>query len=447
MTLKYESELLYELMKRDGDDTPSDVLPYESELKEKYLNQVVGAYPKLQDYRPEWLNYNLYHHLPSDFPVETVSNVTNATFQNVVPYAYKSAILKGKTLVNLLPRNPVTSSSFVIKIGSNISVKSNTIYTVITPPNTSCGIYPYKGEKFPIKTYTVGCYTFNTLDNYAIDVYVRPKDTSTSTEFIDDNYFEVMIIEGDYTNEDIPYFEGIQSVRMPVLTTTGKNLFNNEFTTISNYDNQTYSRVNVNKIIGKNGNFTISVLEELNSKGKIWFNLYINGTEKFNLITNGATANKKYTFLLNEQNQVEFGVYSEGISKQQALENIKNNFKIQLEEGTTATSYEPYKSNILTVNEDVTLRSNGSVCDELDLLTGKLTQRIDEDGEVLTQEVVKTVDLTCINEQGENVNFMPIEGTMHVSASSQTITPLLEMSVPVEAITQNLNSFANMKEE
>ena len=27
------------------------------------------------------------------------------------------------------------------------------------------------------------------------------------------------------TNVDIPYFEGMQSVKMPVLTTTGKNLF------------------------------------------------------------------------------------------------------------------------------------------------------------------------------------------------------------------------------
>ena len=97
MTLKYESEILFDLMKRDGDDNPSSVLPYESELKEKYLQQVEGAYPKLQDYRPEWLNYNLNAHLPADFPVETLSNVTSATVDNVVPYAYGSAILKGST--------------------------------------------------------------------------------------------------------------------------------------------------------------------------------------------------------------------------------------------------------------------------------------------------------------------------------------------------------------
>ena len=113
----------------------------------------------------------------------------------------------------------------------------------------------------------------------------------------------------------------------------------------------------------------------------------------------------------------------------------------------TTSNEDGTKTNILTVNEDVTLRSNGSVCDELDLLTGKLTQRIDEDGEILAQEVVKTVDLSCINEQGESVTFRPFEGTMHVNTSSQTLPPLLDMSVPVEATTQNLMSFSNVTVE
>ena len=40
MTLKYESELLFDLMKRDGDDTPSVVLPYESELSVTNIEEV-----------------------------------------------------------------------------------------------------------------------------------------------------------------------------------------------------------------------------------------------------------------------------------------------------------------------------------------------------------------------------------------------------------------------
>ena len=63
-----------------------------------------------------------------------------------------------------------------------------------------------------------------------------------------------------------------------------------------------------------------------------------------------------------------------------------------------------------------------------------------------SEKSIKTVDLTCINEQGETVDFMPLEGIMHVETSSDTIKPLLDMEVPVEAITQNLNSFASMEE-
>ena len=51
---------------------------------------------------------------------------------------------------------------------------------------------------------------------------------------------------------------------------------------------------------------------------------------------------------------------------------------IQLEQGTQKTSYEPFKSNILSAPEDVELRGIGEIKDELDLQTGKLTQRIGE---------------------------------------------------------------------
>ena len=52
--------------------------------------------------------------------------------------------------------------------------------------------------------------------------------------------------------------------------------------------------------------------------------------------------------------------------------------RVQVEESSTATPYEPYQSNILTVNEEVELRGIGEVKDELDCLTGELTQRIGE---------------------------------------------------------------------
>ena len=90
-------------------------------------------------------------------------------------------------------------------------------------------------------------------------------------------------------------------------------------------------------------------------------------------------------------------------------------------------SYEPYKSNILTVNEDVTLRSNGDICDELNLLTRQLTQRIGEDGVVLSQEVVKTVDLSILDQNENKVSSISsFNDTTHITASGETIPPIFE---------------------
>ena len=71
---------------------------------------------------------------------------------------------------------------------------------------------------------------------------------------------------------------------------------------------------------------------------------------------------------------------------------------IQLEEGSVATEYEPFKSNILTVNEDVTLRGVGDVKDELDLVTGEVTTR--------TREVVyNSTDITIGKYSGKENTF------------------------------------------
>ncbi len=107
----------------------------------------------------------------------------------------------------------------------------------------------------------------------------------------------------------------------------------------------------------------------------------------------------------------------------------------------TTSNEDGTKTNILTANEDVTLRSNGSVCDELDLLTGKLTQRIDEDGEILTQEVVKTVDLIPSGTHPSTTPYCWKDG--HIQLSSSELLPRLEYSVVTSRAGQ-INQNATM---
>ena len=96
--INYKSELINKILEERGHEMSA--LHYESECIETWINEEKGAYPKLTDYESEWLNYIVENPI-GEFPYETITDVTDATVNNVVPYAYKSAILKGNTLVNL----------------------------------------------------------------------------------------------------------------------------------------------------------------------------------------------------------------------------------------------------------------------------------------------------------------------------------------------------------
>jgi hypothetical protein len=116
-------------------------------------------------------------------------------------------------------------------------------------------------------------------------------------------------------------------------------------------------------------------------------------------------------------------------------EEEKNDTILYFEKTTEVLPFESHKSNILTVNEDVTLRSNGKVYDELNLLTGRLTQRIDENNEVLAQEVVKTVDLTIVDQDGKTINKLnSFNGTTHVSTevAENSTYPMVSLEVASE---------------
>lgn len=435
MSLKYESELLYDLMKRDGDDAPSDVLPYESELKEKYLNQVVGAYPKLQDYRPEWLNYNLYHHLPSDFPVETVTDITRATFQNVVPYAYGKAVLKGQTLVNEALIDYMNTNNYATISGDTLTLDlsrqnslieltkdnpllvPNAIYTCILynvvgdTTNVNFSIQNASSTKLHLKdvgykfkfTMGIGNNTTNRL------CYVENLVATSGTVS-----FKMVLLKGDYTNVDIPYFTGMQSVRMPVLTTS----------------NEDGTKTNI-----------LTTSEEVELRG------VSDVKDELNLLTSELTQRIGEIVLDGNADWSEYNgnyyVTAPGVQAGEKLPwgkvtILSNLYPPFIGEETDEYIASGWNGNQIKIR-DVNL--------SLEELKSKLMTQPLVATYISNEESVKTVDLTCLNEQGESVNFMPFEGTMHVSTSSNTLPPLMDMNVPVEATTQNLNSFANMIKE
>ena len=201
---------------------------------------------------------------------------------------------------------------------------------------------------------------------------------------------DIMLIEyqEDMENWDIPYFEGMQSVKMPVLTTTGKNLFD-----YKNYGGQDINIVEIenglrvstwacslpfiNNLLPNTQYTSKSVVKVVEEQvgatdigaGKIYI---YNGTTCFLLFNPGGG---EYTFTtpsdIKSYNRILFYAHGGGGSKVGVVD-ITN---MQIEEGSTATSYEPFKSNILTVNEPIELGSVGNVHDILDSSTGKVIKR------------------------------------------------------------------------
>ena len=531
--MRYESEILYDLMKRDGLlNPPQNNLPYESELKEKYINDVVGAYPKLNDYRGEWLNYAHENGIIGEFPYVTLTDVTNATIDNVVPYAYQSAILKGNTIINLVNNFTfgsgveetdnyftLTQTNTTENIGVNIEtslIELNKDYTLIyfiqekTTTNATSLVIKQASYLAPSENATItqnigwNKVKFN-LSSFGSN---RGLNIAIASSEQDGNYIKFAkkkfpLLAGDWTQKELPFDTinyGMQSVKMPVLTTFS-------YTNLINENDKTFLTPYLypNKLFYKSTTSTHHTLHYYNA-------------DKVKIGDSGDEWSAK------SQYQPPYGTvfvkmdYTADTRSPMLAYNNEETYK----------PFTPIKSNILTVNEDVELRGVGDVKDTLDCLTGEVTQRIDEivlDGDEnweshavktntivfklligklkhtdhhiisdrfptnapgdvekitntgnivylailrtkadnlndfksylsqnpitvqyqLAKESTKTVDLKIINQDGENVPLKPIEGTMHLTTSSETINPLFSGEIPVEAIEQNLASFTNLE--
>lgn len=322
---------------------------------------------------------------------------------NVVDGVAKSAILKGNTLVNL--NNGQRNETLDSTIGDGSSrtyackipytIPSGTYITFKLKTNTINGITgnlkahfkqnaatTTTGDRYP----TLRNYNSHPTGEYYINVcHQTPIDLEAINLYIDDNVgvidvSDVMILIGDYTNVDIPYFEGMQSVRMPVLTTVGKNLFNKD-EPLSNYyvgadGNKTttddYVYVNQNYFTGDNKSISISYSSIVNTQ---YGDPYVRISE-YDKNSNFI----KRTLVLTKNTSFNFdsNTHYINICTDNSAINERYFVDLQIEFSSTVTSYEPYKSNILSTPEDLELRGIGEVKDTLNLNTGEYVQRIKE---------------------------------------------------------------------
>lgn len=301
----------------------------------------------------------------------------------------KSAILSGNTLVNLSLRSSYSFSSSLTKEISKNLIKPNTKYYIrlmVTNASQDTFIFQeFDGDRWIKNNSTINIKSGVNETIIITGDNVNTIKTSTKSNLESNLDFKIMIIEyqEDMENWDIPYFEGMQSVKLPVLKTTGKNLLDTNqnlyigwhlITTASDNDNS-YRRTQQNFI--KKGTYTITCNNDDYTIRVVASSASNPNVKTFDSANSSGNYKKSVTLTLDEDS-----LYIINIKKRITSEIIEeanlSMLNIQVEESPTATSYEPYKTNILSSPSDLELRGIGDVKDTLDLTTGELTQRVGE---------------------------------------------------------------------
>ena len=234
----------------------------------------------------------------------------------------------------------------------------------------------------PVTKGYVGTYLFydgdDTIIDFTYEKYIL--DTQYSTLYnTEETPIKSAILKGNTKYRDIDTGDILDtfdetknlelvSVKMPVLKSTGKNLFDGKLENgaiMTSTGSNTPSTDNVRSVgyIKVNPNASIVLSNDLNYSNKIIYEYDSNKDYIGRKYTNPFTTstNCQYIRFRSDANQPNLDV------------------KYQVEYSTTEpTSYEPYKSNILTVNEEVELRRIGEGQDTLDLMTGEVVERIGE---------------------------------------------------------------------
>lgn len=392
-----------------GDDNLDDVESFLSE-HEELLAEIIrngGAGGNID------IEYILY----------TLSTEHN-TLYNTAEKPVKSAILKGMTLVNLVKQNEATAMyttreaitngfrytqqynntsmgatrihwnketgvnlfkpSTEYYIQCDIKVNKPRVLRVYSPGSNTQFSYEFlENESTHIKgTFVTATNSFDYIYFYVSPV--SPLEGSNMEDYVGDTFEITNLIIIEYQegmeNWDIPYFEGMQSVKMPVLKTTGKNLFNiNTYTSLKDdatiegewlilWGNYQPNSSTWDVTLAPNTTYYVSEFIDSDITTNSSFGRFRVVDKMRNEILQLGGFNR----LLTTTNECD---YIFEIGRSSGFIGSITKFKIQIEQGTQATSFEPHKSNILTTSEDITLGSVGNVHDTLDLLTGNVISR------------------------------------------------------------------------
>lgn len=343
------------------------------------------------------------------------------TADNSIEGHARSAILKGNTLVNHYKIGGQEVDDEKIWANNTVSsLYSEGIYFIKnnTPHRITIGVYQIEPTNYADILYLEGdSYLKVELEDnrFFYQFLCKFSDGWTSEDDLSRAVTILQYQEG-MENWDIPYFEGMQIVRMPVLTTTGKNLLDVGIARNETINGITYN-LDDDGLVTVNGTSThisdFYLYGSISPTGKSFYlpkGEYIIGEKIVSANVffrikkqNGTTGtifldNGKY-YDVKEDVEV-YGV----VLRVESGKTVNGSAKFQLEKGTISSSFEEHKSNILTTPEEVVLRSVENAQDTINLNTGEYVQRIgevilngSEPWEVLDNNTENTIGFTLHN--------------------------------------------------
>jgi hypothetical protein len=267
-----------------------------------------------------------------------------------------------------------------------------------------------------------------------------------------DGAFESCVLKGHtkYRNIDTgeileDFEEGrnleLITVRMPILTTTGKNLFDkdNVYEMGFGMNGHTVDRKGFDVKVQPNTSYTITL------QGSLHYGFFNNdnliSSSYFDADSIGHTTIVTPMFC----NVLKLGLLDNG-----STYNI-NFDTFQIEQGSVATSYEPYKSSILSLPEEVVLRSlPDGTCDTLNVETGEYVQKIGErsyqNGDTNSNTLVTDGTKTQYKLSSPITTKVDVQGFPHAyknghiqlssGSTEPSLTPTVTYKVPVSRVGQ-----------
>ena len=340
-------------------------------------------------------------------------NGTDIDINNAKDGYTKDTILKGQTYQNLIINaNEIKNKTYIGNstqqmYGYKVLRKANTVYTIIAyvSKNTLDNSFSLiswgrteDGTSEVIPSGITGLIkkSFTTNDNVDEDYFVEVWKENTTGEITIDY---MIILEGDWTNKEVPSeITGIESVgdkennKISILS-HNKNLFTGEGIDINSYGLKYEYK---DGIVCVNGTSTTAYV---NSKARKVEWLEIGKFYTFSTSTTSATDSGALygVFRYNKNNKTQYIIKNTTIEwtgdcsnpyiyiqceKQGATYNNAT-VKVQLEEGSQATSCEPYKED----KKEILLSLDGGLKSLPDGTCDTIEQR--EDGIYLVQRVGK----------------------------------------------------------